>query len=514
MKITTISFYFFQYKKNELKKKKFFVILTLIFLLFLFPPYVPSNIANQNGCSKKDVSIVINMKNLNQERHIFYSKIIKDINASVNYYFIKTFGKSLYENKFEFVENNTVKIVQSNFPDSIFLPLVLSLFGKDIPEIILFIEGEDLKEFNGNEFKNWYKFSYNLIINYQYDYIFGNSKVIEGKKIGCSLLLSKASIIQHLLYYTDSDTTHINPFIQLSLATKTKYCFVPFSYMKISNLQNIYGKFSSNMDCPLIKDSYKPSLCIILPAYKRNYWSFSIPAFANQTYKPKFYIFIQNGNRKYFNLTFIQNKLNEPIYHIWMQNWNSFFFLIHRFASVLPCNFILKYDDDEWPLDNNINEILINNNKNKNVILGGRGYFVNKLFQCYIPQNIKKIGQEIVVDHTATPFIVRPGYFKLDARNKIYSLYHAEDLSLSVNSWKLCNVTSLYMRMKLVQKHRDGNHKESDELYKLVFEKEKNVFENSYRYLVRSGYIPKSCPTLKALMNESINITISHKRLN
>ena len=242
--------------------------------------------------------------------------------------------------------------------------------------------------------------------------------------------------------------------------------------------------------------------------------SYSIPSFFNQTYKPKFYIFIQNGNRKHFNLTFIQNTLNEPVYHIWMQNWNSFFFLIHRLSSVLPCDFILKYDDDEWPSDSKINERFINNNKNKNVIIGGRGYFVNKLFMCYIPQYLKKIEEGVVVDHIATPFIARPGYFKLDARNKIYSLFHAEDLSLSVNSWQLCHVTSIYMKMKLVQKHGDGNHKESDEQYKLVFEKEKNVFENSYRYLVRSGYIPKSCPKLKVLKNETINIKISHKCLN
>ena len=61
---------------------------------------------------------------------------------------------------------------------------------------------------------------------YNYDYIFGNYQIIDGKKIGCSILLSRANILQHFLFYTDADTTHVNPFIQLSLANQTKFHFI------------------------------------------------------------------------------------------------------------------------------------------------------------------------------------------------------------------------------------------------------------------------------------------------
>ena len=159
-----------------------------------------------------------------------------------------------------------------------------------------------------------------------YDYIFGNSKIINGKKIGCSLLFSKASIIEHLLYYTDSDNSHDNPFKQLSLATKTKFGFIPFDYIKSLNLENNHARFSLNMNCPSNDDKNMPSLCIILPNFKRNYFSSSFPSFSNQTYKPKFYIIIQNNNRDQYNLSSIQKLVNEPVYHLWMQNWNSFFF--------------------------------------------------------------------------------------------------------------------------------------------------------------------------------------------
>ena len=154
---------------------------------------------------------------------------------------------------------------------------------------------------------------------------------------------SKASIIEHLLYYTDSDTSHANPFIQLSLATQTKFCFIPFKNLKSSILEYTNSRFSLNMNCPSTNDKNMPSLCIILPNFKRNYFSFSFPAFSNQTYKPKFYIIIQNENRIHYNLSLIQKMVNEPVYHIWMQNWNSFFFLNHRLSSVLPCDFVALY---------------------------------------------------------------------------------------------------------------------------------------------------------------------------
>ena len=168
-----------------------------------------------------------------------------------------------------------------------------------------------------NKLKNWFNIAYKKILNNGYDYIFGNSQIINSKKIGCSILLSKASVIQHLLYYTDSDTTHINPLIQLSLSKETKFCFIPLIDHKASKLENIEGKFSLNMNCPSNNDNEFPSLCILLPAFKRNYFSDIFAAFSKQTYKPKFYVLIQNDNRKNFNLTFFQTIVAQPIYHIW-----------------------------------------------------------------------------------------------------------------------------------------------------------------------------------------------------
>ena len=225
---------------------KYILIFLYIFLIFSFrlkikskPKFVNQKNTKKNKNLEKyidfdkcEISIIVNMKNLNKNKHFLFYEIMQKLNSTRNFYFIKTLIKSLNENLNKFVENSSVKIVQSNFPDSIFLPLVLSLYGENVPKLILFIEGEELMDNSKNYLIKWINNAYKKIMRNGYDYIFGNSQIIEGKKIGCSILFSRVSIIEHLLYYTDSDTSHANPFIQLSLATQPKFCFIPFNYIK------------------------------------------------------------------------------------------------------------------------------------------------------------------------------------------------------------------------------------------------------------------------------------------
>ena len=70
------------------------------------------------------------------------------------------------------------------------------------------------------------------------------------------------------------------------------------------------------MLCPKINDKFIPDICIMIPAFKRNYFNESFSAFSKQTLKPKFYVIIQNDNKIHFNLSLIQNMVNEPVYHI------------------------------------------------------------------------------------------------------------------------------------------------------------------------------------------------------
>jgi hypothetical protein len=217
----------------------------------------------------------------------------------------------------------------------------------------------------------------------------------------------------------------------------------------------------------------------------------------------------------HYNLSLIQRIVNEPVYHIWIQNWNSFFFLNLRLSSVLPCDFILKYDDDQWPIDNTIHQRLINKAKDKNAIIGLRGFLIKKSYCGYSPKKFK-ITTNDVVDHAAVPFITRPSYIKLDARNYIYRLYYGEDIQLSLNSWKLCNVTSKTMKMKLIQKQRDGNNQRADKHIIAAYKKDKNRVSmySTYCYLIRSGYIPRQWDEFQIPQKDFLNITIKHKELN
>ena len=493
--------------KRLSKNKIIFILFASFLLLLIIKLFSRSKFGNEDT-----LSIIIYMTTFSVEKHLLFYQIIKEFDASRVFYFIKSNGKELNESISKIVNNDMIKIVQSNFPDSLYLPLALSLYGNNIPLLVLFINGDDLLDSIG--FKKWYLRAFKFINFFGYDYIFGDYQIIGDKKIGCSLLLTKSSIIQHLLYYTDSDTTHINPFIQLSLSNKTKFGFLSFEYIKASHLENINQKFSINLNCPKIGVKNNNSLCIMLPAFRRNYFSESFLSFSNQTYNPKFYVFIQNDNRRQFNLKFLKNLVNVPVYHIWMQNWNSYFFLPHRLSSLFPCDFIIKYDDDQWPIDDSLHEKLISESNYKNIILCGRGYFVERTFKAYPVENYYKNNESIVVDHCATPLLIKPSFLKLDARNKIYSIHHAEDVALSVNSMNLCNIPSIYINMNIIQKHFDGSNEESDFKNSLIYKKDKNIFENSYQYLIHSGYKPKNWKNFILNKNESINITIEHKIIN
>ena len=143
---------------NKLKRARFYliIILFLIFFYFKFYKLFKDNFyndyySNQIIKMKEDeISIIVNMKNLTIDKHILLYEVMKKFNTTRNYYFINTDGNPLNGNLSKIIENNSVKIVQSNFPDSIFLPLIVSLYGETVPELVLLIEGEELINTNRN----------------------------------------------------------------------------------------------------------------------------------------------------------------------------------------------------------------------------------------------------------------------------------------------------------------------------------------------------------------------------
>ena len=114
--------------------------------------------------------------------------------------------------------------------------------------------------------------------------------------------------------------------------------------------------------------------------------------------------------------------------------------------------------------------------------------------------------------------MVRPGYFKLDARNKFFRPYGGEDIFLSLNSFKLCNVTSKKMKMNLNERQRDQKNQGRDKqvVSQHLNDQRKyrgfNLFISSYCYLIHSGFIPRRWKEIQP-QKDFTNIEIEHKRL-
>jgi hypothetical protein len=89
-------------------------------------------------------------------------------------------------------------------------------------------------------------------------------------------------------------------------------------------------------------------------------------------------------------------------------------------------------------------------------------------------------------------------------------LFGGEDIHLSLNAWKLCNVTSKKFKMKIMEMHDDGNNQRADKQIISAYKKEKethfNLFLETYCYLIRSGYIPKSWDEFQIPQKDYLNI--------
>lgn len=57
----------------------------------------------------------------------------------------------------------------------------------------------------------------------------------------------------------------------------------------------------------------------------------------------------------------------------------------------------------------------------------------------------------------------------------IYRLYGREDIALSFNSFKLCNLTPKIFNMNLIEKHDDWNNQRNEEQIITEFKREKNT---------------------------------------
>ena len=97
---------------------------------------------------------------------------------------------------------------------------------------------------------------------------------------------------------------------------------------------------------------------------------------------------------------------------------------------------------------------------------------------------------------------------------EISLLEYMEEKTISLNSNKLCNVSSIKVKMDLIQKQGDGNSQARDIQIVSQLKKDKenyikfNLFKRLYCYLICSGYIPRRWNDLNIPKNDFINIIL------
>ena len=140
-----------RYNKYKINFISIFLLIYIYYNEIQFSELYDSNFLNSaDNIENNDMSIIININNFTLNKFDLYSEIMNKLNSTRKFIFIKTKNKSLDENINYLVGNTSIKIIQSNFPDSIFLPFVISLFGNTNPKYVLFVDDEEVIDININ----------------------------------------------------------------------------------------------------------------------------------------------------------------------------------------------------------------------------------------------------------------------------------------------------------------------------------------------------------------------------
>ena len=61
------------------------------------------------------ISIIINMKSLTKEKHLYFNNILMKLNSTRNFYFIQSIGQKLNDTLSELLRNSTIKLVDLKY---------------------------------------------------------------------------------------------------------------------------------------------------------------------------------------------------------------------------------------------------------------------------------------------------------------------------------------------------------------------------------------------------------------
>ncbi|OHT01862.1 hypothetical protein TRFO_07446 [Tritrichomonas foetus] len=405
------------------------------------------------------------------------------------------------------------KVIMTTYTDSGYLPLLISIYGIQEPDLVVFINetgNQLLHSFISNQ---WI---YNSIIDHHFDQslacIFGFQTFYNKKQIGSDVMVVKEPIIRELIYHTDINSSSISPFYALSMilslnGTKLKNKFnLISSEDRKTEFPSIIDPIRYNVKCikpTNFSDIRNANFAYLLPTYKRSqYFSQSLSSLKKQTIQPKFYLMTQTRHHIMYDLNILQSYVDAPIYHFWTPNWNTFFLLANLITCLLDVDYIIRYDDDMWPMNPNVDENALKFINSRTDIMIGHGNFESCFTNmCLFKQKPKLLRKPPYPDTVATPLIFRPSHMKYAGRIRPFMLIGGEDFHLSISASLECDIISLHHHFNFWSFQNDGlQHSNDPEIlneYKVrkYLANGKYPVENVFCHYVEAGYQPKCWET-------------------
>ncbi|KAH0785641.1 hypothetical protein GPJ56_010391 [Histomonas meleagridis] len=355
--------------------------------------------------------------------------------------------------------NHTSNVIYTTFPDNGYLSLQGAIYSLTMPDYVLYVNSSNVKYMPSY---SWIQTGLDLLHYNMSNVLFGGCTTFQGKKVGIGVALIKTTLVRELLYYTNSTLSSPPPLLVFSLLENKKFFveYLPFEGMKESqNYDHITTIEKVRYEKCLITNK-SSILSVFLPLFKRENIYEYIKKYEEQTIKPNLYLLFQCENRFTLDLELIRKNINYrvPIYHIWCYNWRPLFMFPTYVAGMLPTDIIMRYDDDQTPINNETHQIYINVLENEDAIIGW--HFYEDTYRVFHGRNPQPCGK---ADHIASPTMFRPIHAKISARIKVLTFSHGEDIYLSISSKVFCR-TNLYARdVGFEMNGFDGFNHENDE---------------------------------------------------
>ncbi|KAH0795976.1 hypothetical protein GPJ56_000044 [Histomonas meleagridis] len=417
----------------------------------------------------------------------------KDINNDK--YIIKDYYLTLRNSSIP-KDQYTQKVTYNDLPDLGYITLAATLYSITLPDFVFFVNTSNIKYMPPTK---WLEDSISILTETGSDIVYGGKTQYQGIDCGIGLAVINSALLRELLYYTNLNSFTMPPLLILSLLNQKNedfhYTYNLFDGIKLNQNYDYITEISipHYQKCANINDTSNPTIALLLPQFKRDYIYDFIWDYNNQSLLPEFYCLVQCENRIELNLNLIRSRASRPVYHIWGYNWSPLFLFPLYVSSFFPVDFVMRWDDDQAPLNGAIQKGFVQRIRDKDTIIGMAGL---RDLRINCGKWMGKVKQCEECDHVAVPLMYRPFHAKLAARLRPYTFAFGEDVALAVSSRMICKTKTRRKLFLTKQYQEDQKNQMNDEkLSKLPDNNKGDKVIGLYcHYRMNGGYVP-TCQT-------------------